>query len=86
LLEDQENALMKLKATMLHNRKKMFVKTYRLTKLIKFGDWMLVFNSNLEHQHSTPQKNAQRWFGPYVVIEIHYNATYYLHELDGTRL
>ncbi len=32
------------------------------------------------------RKFAQRWFGPYVVVTIHDNATYSLRELDGTQL
>ena len=47
---------------------------------------MLVFDSSLEHQHSTLRKFARRWFGPYVVVAVHDNATYTLRELDGTTL
>ena len=45
---------------------------------------MIVFDSSLEHQHSSVRKFAQRWFGPYVVTEVHNNGTYSLRELDGT--
>jgi hypothetical protein len=47
---------------------------------------VLVFDSSLEHQHSTLRKFSRRWFGPYVVVATHDNATYTLHELDGTML
>jgi hypothetical protein len=43
-----------------------------------------VFDSSLEHQHSTVRKFARRWFGPYVVEMVNDNATYLLRELDGT--
>ena len=45
-----------------------------------------MFDSNLEHQHSILRKFSRRWFGPYVVVATHDNATYTLHELDGTML
>ena len=86
LPEDQQIALEKLKASRLNNKER-FDKTHRLrSKPIEVGDWVLVFNSSLEHQHSTVRKFARRWFGPYVVITVHDNATYSLRELDGTRL
>ena len=46
----------------------------------------MVFDSSLEHQHSTLKKFSRRWFGPYVVVATHDNATYSLRELDGTML
>ena len=53
-------------------------------KKIEKGDWVLVFDSTLEHQYSTVRKFARRWFGPYVVERVNDNATYLLRELDGT--
>jgi hypothetical protein len=47
---------------------------------------VLVFDSSLEHQHSTLMKFSRKWFGPYVVVATHNNATYTLRELDGTIL
>ena len=86
LPEDQKIALEKMKATRLANKER-FDKTHRLrSKPIEVGDWVLVFDSSLEHQHSTLRKFARRWFGPYVVEIVHDNATYSLRELDGTRL
>jgi hypothetical protein len=46
----------------------------------------LVFDSSLEHQHSTLRNFSWRWFGPYVVVATHDNATYTLCELNGTML
>jgi hypothetical protein len=61
--------------------KERFDKTHRLrTKSIQIGDWVLVFDSSLEHQHSTLRKFSRRWFGPYVVVATHDNATYTLHD------
>jgi hypothetical protein len=86
LPEDQKIVLEKLKAARLGNKER-FDKTHRLrTKSIQIGDWMLVFDSSLEHQHSTLRKFSRRWFGPYVIVAIHNNGTYTLRELDGTML
>ena len=50
------------------------------------GDWVLVYDSSLEHQYSTIRKFARRWFGPYEVRKITDKATYFLNELDGTEI
>ncbi|KAL3687707.1 hypothetical protein R1sor_014016 [Riccia sorocarpa] len=76
----------KLKAARLKNKEGLH-KTHRLRpKPIHVGDWVLVYDSSLENQHSTVRKFSRRWFGPYVVLAVHDNATYSLRELDGTRL
>jgi hypothetical protein len=86
LPEDQKIALEKLKTARLGNKDR-FDKTHRLrTKSIQIGDWVLVFDNSLEHQHSTLRKFSRRWFGPYVVVATHDNGTYTLRELDGTML
>lgn len=86
LPEDHRSALEKLEASRLSNKER-FDRTHRLrSKPIEVGDWVLVFDSILEHQHSTLRKFARRWFGPYVVVTVHKNATYSLRELDGTIL
>jgi hypothetical protein len=86
LPEHYEIALEKLKAARLNNKER-FDKTHKLrAKKIEEGDWVLVFDSTLEHQHSTTRKFARRWFGPYVVVQVHENGTYSLRELDGTLL
>ena len=46
----------------------------------------MVYDNNLENQHSTTRKFARRWFRPYVVTSANDNATYHLAELDGSRL
>ena len=86
LPEDIQKALERLKAARLGNKER-FDRTHRLRiKKIEEGDWVLVFDSTLEHQHSTVKKFAKRWFGPYVVLKVHNNATYSLRELNGTPL
>ncbi|KAL3676471.1 hypothetical protein R1sor_026419 [Riccia sorocarpa] len=49
---------------------------------------MLPWEDGLDREallaHSTVRKFSRRWFGPYVVLSVHDNATYALRELDGT--
>ena len=45
---------------------------------------MLVYDSSLDNQHRSTRKFAKRWFGPYMVNSVNYNAMYHLAELDGT--
>ena len=47
---------------------------------------MIVYDSSLDHQHTTIRKFAKRWFGPYEVRKVFDNGTYRLSELDGTIL
>jgi hypothetical protein len=83
---NQEIAQERLKAARLSNKER-FDKTHRLRiHPIQEGDWVLVFDSSLEHQHSAKKKFSRRWFGPYVVTNVHKNGTYSLRELDGTLL
>ncbi|KAL3687746.1 hypothetical protein R1sor_014055 [Riccia sorocarpa] len=84
--EDLADAQEKLKQARLKNKLR-FDKTHRLRpKQIKVGDWVLVYDSSLENQHSTTRKFSRRWFGPYVVLAVNDNATYLLRELDRTPL
>ncbi|KAL3679949.1 hypothetical protein R1sor_022905 [Riccia sorocarpa] len=84
--EDVKVALDRLQAARVRNKER-FDKTHRLRpKEIREGDWVLVYDSSLENQHSAERKFARRWFGPYVVVTVHDNATYSLRELDGTPL
>ncbi|KAL3675475.1 hypothetical protein R1sor_025423 [Riccia sorocarpa] len=84
--EDLLDAREKLKTARLKNKAR-FDKTHRLRpKPIQVGDWVLVYDSSLENQHSTVRKFSRRWFGPYVVLAVYDNATYSLRELDGTPL
>ncbi|KAL3687990.1 hypothetical protein R1sor_014299 [Riccia sorocarpa] len=84
--EDVKDALDQLQAARVKNKER-FDKTHRLRpKEIGEVDWVLVYDSSLENQHSAERKFARRWFGPYVVVTVHDNATYSLRELDGTPL
>ena len=47
---------------------------------------MIVYDSSLDHQHTTIRKFAKRWFGPYEVRKVFDNGTYQLSEFDGTVL
>ena len=47
---------------------------------------MIVYNSSLDHQHTTIRKFAKRWFGSYAVRIVFDTGTYRLCELDGTVL
>ena len=44
---------------------------------------MIVYDSSLDHQHTTMRKFVKRWFGPYEVRKVFDNGTYRLCELDG---
>ncbi|KAL3694970.1 hypothetical protein R1sor_008621 [Riccia sorocarpa] len=84
--EDLADAQEKLKQARLKNKSR-FDKTHRLRpKPIQPGDWVLVYDSSLENQHSTVRKFSRRWFGPYMVLAVNDNAIYSLRELDGTVL
>lgn len=84
--EDIEVAIKRLKEAREKNKER-FDRKHRLRpKAIQEGDWVLVYDSSLDNQHSTSKKFAKRWFGPYVVKIVHDNATYSLRELDGTEL
>ena len=81
-----EVAKTRLKNARLKN-KKDFDKRYRLRlRKIVEGDWVLVYDSSLDNQHSTAWKFSHRWFGPYMVKKVEDNAIYRLGELDGTPL
>ena len=64
-----------------------FHKTHLLRpKKIEEGDWVLVYDNNLDNQHKMTRKFAKRWFNRYVVMSVNDNATYNVAELDGSRL
>ena len=84
--EDLENARKIMEIARMKNKIR-FDKTHRLRpKKIKEGDWVLVYDNNLDNQHRTTRKFARRRFSPYVVRSASDNATYHLVELDGSRL
>ena len=67
--------------------KVVFDKTHRLRpRKVEEGDWVLLYDSSLDHQHSSLHKFSKRWFGPYVMWKTYDNGTYRLKELDGTML
>ena len=75
-----ELAIERLKKARLKNKYR-FDKKHRLRpKDIEEGDWVLVYDSSLDNQHSTLKKFAKRWFEPYVVKHVNDNATYFLRE------
>jgi hypothetical protein len=81
--EKMEIARKKVKAARLRN-KVCFDKTHRLRPIaIKKDDWVLISDNNLDMQHSTSKKFAQRFKGPSIVTKVHNNATYFVRELDG---
>ena len=64
-----------------------FDKTHRLRpRKLQEGDWVIVYDSSLDNQHSTSRKFAKRWFGPYVIRQVNTNATYFLTEMDEAAL
>ena len=84
--EDVEAAKERLKNARLKN-KDYFDKRHRLrSKAIGKGDWVLVYDSSLDNQHTVMRKFSKRWFGPYVVKNVHEIATYSLSKLDGTEM
>ena len=84
--EDIKVAKARLKNARLKNKKDFDRRRRLRPRKIFEGDWVLVYDSSLDNQHSTVQKNSQRWFAPYVVKKVEDNATYGLVELDGTPL
>ena len=47
---------------------------------------MIVYDSSLDHQHTTMRKFTKRGFRPYEVRKVFDNGTYQLSELDGAIL
>ena len=84
--KDIEIAMMRLKEARLKNKDRFDKKHKLRPQPIEKQDWVLVYDSSLDNQHSTMRKVTKRWFGPYVVKHVHDNATYSLCELDGTEL
>jgi hypothetical protein len=84
--EDMERAAGRLWTMRIRNKKR-FDRTHRLRpEKIEEGDWVLVYDNSLDNQHNATRNFARRWFGPYVVTSVNHNGTYYLAELDGTRI
>ena len=84
--EDVEQAAERLRVARIRD-KAQFDRTHRLwPRKVEEGDWVLVYDNNLDNQHRATRKFARRWFGPYVVQSANDNGTYHLAELDGTRM
>jgi hypothetical protein len=47
------------------------------------GDWVLLYDNNLDNQHSAVRKFSRRWFRPYVIQKVEDNVTYRLIESDS---
>ena len=54
--------------------------------IIKPGDWVLVWKSQLDTQHESSTKFVEKWTGPYVVIDVDDFHTYRLRTLDNVEL
>ena len=84
--EDVQIATERMKQCRLRNKER-FDKTHRLRpRKLQEGDWVIVYDSSLDNQHSTSRKFAKRWFGPYIIRQVNKNATYFLTEMDGVSL
>ena len=83
--EDVERAAEKLLVARVKNEEQ-FERAHRpRPKKVEEGDWVLVYDNNLDNQHKAMRKFVTRWFEPYVVTRANDNGTYHLAELDGTR-
>ncbi|CAM6082342.1 unnamed protein product [Calypogeia fissa] len=81
-----DEAIVRMREARLKNKHR-FDKSHRIRpRPIEVGDWVLLYESNLENQHSSEKKFARRWRGPFVVTGVFANATYMIRELDGTAL
>ena len=84
--DDIEVAKSHLKSARLIN-KEAFDQRHRLgLRRIMEGDWVLVYDSSFDNQHSTARKISRRWLGPYFVKKVEDNAIYRLTELDSTSI
>ena len=84
--EDIEVAIKRLKEAREKNKERFDQKHRLRPKAIQNDDWVLIYDSSLDNQHSTSRKFAKKSFGPYVVKQAYENATYLLKELDGMEL
>jgi translation initiation factor IF-1 len=84
--EDVAEAIHRQREAQLRNKHRFDAKHRLRPRKIEEGDWVIVYNSSLDHQHTTLRKFAKRWFGLYEVRKVFDNGTYRLSELDGTEL
>ena len=67
------------------NKSRFDKKHHLRLRKIEEGDWVIVYDSSLDHQHTVIQKLTRKWFEPYEVRKA-FNRTYQLNELDGAIL
>ena len=84
--EDIEEAIRRQQEAQFRNKSRFDTKHRLRPRKIEEGDWVIVYDSSLDHQHTTMRKFAKRWFRPYEVRKVFDNGTYRLCELDGTIL
>ena len=84
--EDIAEAIRRQQEARFRNKSRFDTKHRLRPRKIEEGDWVIVYDSSLDHQHTTMRKFAKRWFGPYEVRKVFDNGTYRLCELDGTTL
>ena len=84
--EDIAEATRRQQEARFRNKSRFDTKHRLRSRKIEEGDWVIVYDSSLDHQHTTMRKFAKRWFGPYEVRKVFDNGTYRLCELDGTIL
>ena len=74
--EDMDWAKTKLHVARTKNKDR-FDRTHPLRpKRIEEGDWVLVYDNNLDNQHKATRKFARRCFGPYVITSTNNKGTY----------
>ena len=81
---DIAEAIKKLKECRIRNADNWNAK-HRLRPVeITAGDWVVLWDASLDNSHEALRKFKRRWFGPYVVKDVHKETgTYRLAELDG---
>ena len=84
--EDIAKAIRRQQKARFRNKSRFDTKHRLQLRKIEEGDWVIVYDSSLDHQHTTIRKFAKRWFEPYEVQKVFDNGTYRLCELDGTIL
>lgn len=75
---DIEVTIEKLKEARKKNQKRFYKIHWLWPKTIEESDWVLVYNNSLDNQNSILQKISKHWFGPYIIIEVYDNDTYFL--------
>ena len=74
--EDIAEAIRRQQEARFRNKSWFDTKHRLRPRKIEEGDWVIVYDSSLDHQHTTIRKFAKRWFGPYEVRKVFDNETY----------